>query len=146
MNIMRYEPNSALDHFLNTDLFFNHAFEDFGKYMVPETGDLKVNIVENEDNYEITAVLPGWDEKDIDLTIKNGQLTLKGTKEEESEKNGTKYRVREFTQRSFVRSFQLGNGVDPEKVTAKLEKGLLKVTLAKKEAAKPKQVKINIDS
>ena len=146
MYIMRYEPRSTLDHFLNTDLFFDHAFEDFGKYMAPEAGDLKVNIAENEEDYEITAVLPGWDEKDIDLTIKNDQLTLKGTQEEESEKNGTKYRVKEFTRNSFVRSFQLGNGVDPEKVTAKLEKGLLKVTLAKKEAAKPKQVKINIDS
>lgn len=146
MTIMRYEPRSALDHLLNSDIFFNHAFEDFGNYKALQTGDVNVNIVEREDDFEITAAVPGWDEKDIDLTIKNGQLTLKGTQEEASEKNEARYRVKEFTQNSFVRSFQLGNGVDPDKVTAKLEKGLLRVTLGKKEAVKPKQVKINIDS
>ena len=76
-------------------------------------------------------------------------LTLRGNKEESKEDNkenseGT-YSVREFHRKSFSRSFCLGEQVDQEHVFAKLNDGILTITLQKKEEAKPKQIQIKID-
>ncbi len=147
MNLVRYEPKTYLDRFFDTDRFFNDfwpgtPFEDrpvFGE-------DLKVNIVENEDNYTLTAEVPGMTEKDIDLEIKDGRMTLKGHVEESQEKEEKPYRMQEFSRRSFERSFRIGEGIDPENITAKLDKGLLTVVLGKKEEAKPKTVKVEVSS
>ena len=79
MNLVRYEPKTYLDRFFDTDRLFN----DFWPWAPFEGqrsfGDaLKVNIVENDDNYTLIAEVPGMTEKDIDLEIKEGRMTLKG--------------------------------------------------------------------
>ncbi len=147
MNLVRFEPKTYLDRFINTDRFFNDFWPQ-----APVEGrrgfgeDLKVNIVENEDNYTLTAEVPGMQEKDIDLEIKDGRMTLKGQVEESQEKEEKHYRMREFSRRSFERSFRISEGVDQDKISAKLDSGVLTVVLSKKEAAKPKAVKIEIPS
>ena len=147
MNIVKYAPKSYVDRFFDTDQFLN----DFWPWTPVESQhafgeDLKVNIVENKDNYTLMAEVPGMKEKDIDLEIKDGLLTLKGHTEESQEKEENHYRMREFSRRSFERSFRIGEGVDSDKISAKLEKGVLTVALPKKEEAKPKAVKVEIGS
>jgi HSP20 family protein len=147
MNIVKYAPKTYLDRVFDTDHFFN----DFWPWAPVEgrhgfSEDLKVNIIENEDNYTLTAEVPGMKEKDIDLEIKDGSMTLKGQVEESQEKEETHYRMREFSRRSFERSFTIGEGVDPDKISAKLDSGVLTVVLPKKEEAKPKTVKVEIGS
>jgi len=147
MNVVKYAPKAYVDRFFDTDRFFNDSWpwahtEDRRVY----EGHLKVNIVENEDRYTLTAEVPGIKEKDIDLEIKDGLMTLKGHAEESQEKEENLYRMREFNRRSFERSFRIGEGVDPDKISARLENGILTVVLLKKEEAKPKTVKVEIGS
>jgi len=147
MNIVKYAPKTYVDRFFDTDRFFN----DFLPW-APVEGrrgfdeNLKVNIVENEDNYTLTAKVPGMREKDIDLEIKDGRMTLKGQVEESQEKEEKQYRMREFSHRSFERSFTIGEGIDQDNISAKLENGVLTVVLPRKEEAKPKTVKVEIGS
>jgi HSP20 family protein len=147
MNIVKYAPKTYMDRVFDTDHFFN----DFWPWAPAEgrrgfSEALKVNIVENEDNYTLTAEVPGMKEKDIDLEIKDGRMTLKGQVEESQEKEQDQYRMKEFSRRSFERSFTIGDGIDQDNVSAQLDSGVLTVVLPKKEEAKPKTVKVAIDS
>jgi HSP20 family protein len=147
MNIVKYAPKTYMDRVFDTDSFFNDfwpwaSVEDRRSY----GEDLKVNIVEDTDSYTLTAAVPGMKEKDIDLEIKDGRMTLKGQVEESQEKEQEHYRMKEFSRRSFERAFTIGEGIDQDKVSANLENGLLTVILPKKEEAKPKTVKVAIGS
>jgi len=147
MNLVRYEPKTYLNRFFDTDHFFNDFWPwapDTNRHFIGE--DLKVNIVENEDNYTLIAEVPGMTEKDIDLEIKDGRMTLKGQVEKSQEKEEKHYRMREFSRRSFERSFRIGEGVDQDHISAKLDSGVLTVVLPKKEEAKPKAVNIETSS
>ena len=95
-----------------------------------------VDVVESEKAYEITAELPGMDEKDIEVKVTDGSLTIKGEKQEEKEEKD--YYLRERHYGSFERSFELPESVEPDKIEASFKKGVLTVTLPKKvEAQKP---------
>ena len=147
MNLVRYEPKTYLDRFFDTDRLFNDFWPSAPFEGQRGFGDaLKVNIVENDDNYTLIAEVPGMTEKDIDLEIKEGRMTLKGQVEESQEKKEKYYRMREFSRRSFERSFRIGEGVDQDHISAKLDSGVLTVVLHKKEEAKPKVVNIEVSS
>lgn len=97
-----------------------------------------VDIVEKEDAYEVTADLPGFDEKNIDVKLQNGSLCIKGERKSEKEETKKDYHLTEREFGSFERRFTLPEGVDPDKIEASLKKGVLTVTLPKKpEAQKP---------
>lgn len=106
----------------------------------------KVDVKESKDGYEISAELPGIDEKDVDLTIDGNVLTLSGEKKTEREEKKDNYHWSERTYGSFRRSFTLPDGVDADKAAAKFTKGVLTVTLPKTEKAKKQQRKIEIKS
>ena len=147
MNIVKYAPRTHVDRFFDTDRFFN----DFWPWASTEDRRfqdeyLKVNVVESEDNYTLTAEVPGMTEKDIEIEVKDGRMTLKGHVEETQEKEEDHYRMKEFHRRSFERSFRVGEGVDPDKISAKLNHGILTVVLPRREEAKPKTVKVDIGS
>jgi HSP20 family protein len=148
MKLTTYNPKRNLQDFFNGDMepFFPKNLMDF---FDPETVwaiHPRVNIVENENEFLLTAEVPGMVEKDIHVEIKEGVLSLRGDAKEEKETTEGNYRIQEFRSQSFERSFRLGDQVDPEKVVAKLEKGILRVSLGKKEIAKPKKVEIKIGS
>src|SRR2546430_10653033 len=90
--------------------------------------------------------VPGIDEKDIDVRIENNTLTVHGERKFEKEEKEENFRRVERQYGSFTRSFTLPNTVDPEQVNATYNKGVLKVNLAKKAEAKPKQIKVNVGS
>src|SRR5438093_10201889 len=90
--------------------------------------------------------VPGNDEKDIDVQIENNTLTGHCERKFEKEEKEENSRRVERQYGSFTRSFTLPNTVDAEQVQAQYEKGILKVQLAKKAEAKPKQDKVNVGS
>jgi HSP20 family protein len=97
-----------------------------------------VDVVESEKAYEITADLPGMDEKNIEVKVADGVLTIKGEKQEEKEEKKKDYYLQERSFGSFQRSFELPESVDSDKIEASFKKGVLTVTLPKKpEAQKP---------
>ena len=145
MNIVKYTPQTQADRFFNTDRFFN----DFWPWASFENSkalseQVKINVVENKDNFTLTAEVPGLKEKDIDIEIKDGLMTLRGHSEESQEKEEDNYRMKEFSHRSFERSFRIGEGIDQDKVTAQLAQGVLTMVLPRREEAKPKTVKVGI--
>jgi HSP20 family protein len=103
-----------------------------------------VNVAETDDAYEITAELPGLDEKNIDVKLANGVLTIKGEKREEKEEKKKDYYLHERHFGSFQRSFQVPDGVDAEKVQAAFKNGVLTVTLPKSPDAQKAEKKIAI--
>jgi HSP20 family protein len=97
-----------------------------------------VDIVEKDNAYEVTADVPGFDEKNIEVKLQNGSLCIKGERKSEKEEKKKDYHLTERELGSFERRFTLPEGVDAEKIEASLKKGVLTVTLPKKaEAQKP---------
>jgi HSP20 family protein len=97
-----------------------------------------VDVIEGEKAYELTAELPGMDEKNVEVKVVNDTLTIKGEKQEEKEEKEKDYYLHERTFGSFERSFDIPEGVDAAKIEASFKKGVLTVTLPKKlEAQKP---------
>jgi len=97
-----------------------------------------VDIAESEKAFELTAELPGMDEKNIEVKVTNGNLIIKGEKQEEKEEKKKDYYMRERNFGSFERRFSVPEGVDADKIEASFKKGVLTLTLPKKaEAQKP---------
>src|SRR5512146_1971601 len=105
-----------------------------------------VDIYEDEHNITLKMEVPGIDEEDIDVRIENNTLTIRGERRFEKEEKEENFRRVERQYGSFTRSFTLPTTVDPENIHATYDKGVLKIQLAKKAEAKPKQIKINVGS
>jgi HSP20 family protein len=108
------------------------------------TVSLRFDVSESDDALEVSAELPGMDEKDIEVSLENGLLTVKGEKKAESEQKEKDYYVTERRYGSFRRSFHLPDTVDEDKVQAKFDKGVLRVILPKVAEAGHKARKISI--
>ena len=105
-----------------------------------------VDIAESEKAYEITADLPGMDEKNIDVKLIDGTLTIRGEKQEEKEEKTKDYHLSERSFGSFQRAFQVPSGVDTDKIDAKFSKGVLTVILPKSTEAQKAEKKITVKS
>ena len=107
--------------------------------MVPE-----FDVRENTNAITIEAELPGVDEKDVSVTMANGMLTIKGEKKQQKEEKAENYYLAERSYGAFERSLRLPDTIDETKVEAKFDKGVLKVTAAKKPEAVKAERKIEI--
>ena len=105
-----------------------------------------VDIVDKDGEYEITAELPGIDEKDIEIKLSNGGLLIKGEKKEEKEEKKKDYFLSERHYGSFERYFGLPDGVDTDKIAASFKKGVLTVKLPKTHEALKQEKKIPISA
>jgi HSP20 family protein len=103
-----------------------------------------VDIYEDEHTITLKLEVPGIDEKDIDVRIETNTLTIHGERKIEKEEKEENFRRVERQYGSFSRSFTLPSSVDAGQVTANYDKGVLKISLAKKAEAKPKQIKVNV--
>ena len=103
-----------------------------------------VDIYEDEHNIILKIEVPGIDEKDIDVSIQDNTLTVHGERKIEKEEKEENFRRVERQYGSFTRSFTLPSSVDPGQVSARCDKGLLNINLAKKAEAKPTQIKVNV--
>ena len=105
-----------------------------------------VDIYEDEHNITLKLEVPGIDEKDIDVSVENSTLTVHGERKIEKEEKEENFRRIERQYGSFTRSFTLPSSVDSGQVSAHYDKGILKIKVAKKAEAKPKQIKVNVGS
>ena len=105
-----------------------------------------VDIYEDEHNVTLKLEVPGIDEKDIDVRVEGNTLTVHGERKIEKEEKEENFRRVERRYGSFTRSFTLPSSVDPAQVSADYNRGVLKIKLAKKAEAKPKQIKVNVGS
>jgi HSP20 family protein len=104
-----------------------------------------LDVVEGRDHFTIMCELPGIDQKDVELSITGNVLTIKGERKADNEKKDEKIYRRESWTGNFQRTISLPRTVDAEKkVDARLENGILTLTLPKREEAKPKQISVNV--
>ena len=103
-----------------------------------------VDIYEDEHTITLKMEVPGIEEKDIDVRIEDNTLSVHGERKMEKEEKEENFRRIERHYGSFTRSFTLPSSVDRGQVSADYERGVLKIKLAKKAEAKPKQIKVNV--
>lgn len=103
-----------------------------------------VDVFENETEVVLKADLPEVDQKDIDVKIENGTLTLKGERKFEKAEDQKGYHRLERSYGSFVRYFTLPETVNPEAVKAEYKNGVLTIRLGKTELAKPKSIQVTV--
>jgi HSP20 family protein len=105
-----------------------------------------VDIYEDEHNITLKMEAPGIDEKDIDVRVEGNTLNVRGERKLEIDEKEENYRRIERQYGCFTRSFTLPSSVDSALVSAHFDKGVLKINLAKKVDAKPKQIKVTVGS
>ena len=120
---------------------FNEFFNENPAYQAEHT--VPVNITETADAYHLELNAPGRNKEDFQVSIENGLLTVSYEKKEVKNENVKSIR-REFTFKSFKRSFSLDEKIDAENIQAKYENGLLSFQLPKKEQAKEVKKQISI--
>jgi HSP20 family protein len=117
---------------------FSRSFSGFaGRDMMPS-----MDLSETDQEIEITAELPGLEEKDIQLNLADNVLTIRGEKKSEREENKKDYHLVERNYGSFTRAVQLPEGVNPDSIKAVMSKGVLKVTVPKPAPAQTKKIDI----
>jgi HSP20 family protein len=103
-----------------------------------------MDLVEEDGGYEITAELPGLDEKNVQVKLSNGTLSIRGEKKEETEKEEKEYHLSERRYGSFQRAFRVPEGVDSGKIEASFRNGVLTVKLPKSADVKASEKKIAV--
>ena len=142
MNFVNFNPDQELNDFFYTDSYFR-----FPQIHSEHSSTLpKVNVVEKVKAFYLDAEIPGLTSNDVSVEFQDDILTLKGTQKQNSLSDSSNYRIREFNQQSFARSFRLSNQIDSAKAVARMDQGILKITLPKKEVIKPKKIEIAVDS
>jgi len=123
---------------------FRDSYGERDEALTTSTFAPPVDVYEDEHNVTLKIEVPGIDEKDLDVRVENNTLTVHGERKFEKEEKEENFRRVERQYGSFTRSFTLPTTVDAEHVQANYDKGILKVQLAKKAEAKPKQIKVNV--
>ena len=144
MSLVTWQPEEALDNLFDTDRFFNAKPDRLWAELEAITP--KVNVTENENFFHLEAATPGMQDKDINIEVHNDVLTIKGHKEDESDTKKENYHIREFSSQNFERSFKLSDRIDTDKVTAKIDNGVLRVDLPKHEQTKPQKIEVQSNS
>jgi len=146
MPIMRFSPSTELEEFPVGLRLFQDSVSRLFSEPSNRPWSPAVDIFETEHELVLKADVPEVEMKDIDVQVENGTLTLKGERKFEQEQNGRGYHRIERGYGSFVRAFTLPDSVDVDKVKAEYKSGVLTVTLAKKEVAKPKTIRVEINN
>ncbi|HKK43898.1 MAG TPA: Hsp20/alpha crystallin family protein [Balneolaceae bacterium] len=119
------------------DEFFNDAVAARRDSFVPS-----IDISETDNQFLISAELPGMKKEDININLENGRLSISGERNFENEEKGKTYHRVETKYGSFNRSFQLPDNVDESSINAKYEDGLLNISIDKNEEKVKKQIEI----
>lgn len=101
-----------------------------------------VDVYEDEQNLVLKLEVPGMNEDDLKVSLENNNLTISGERKFEKDEKEENFHRIERRYGSFTRTFRLPNTVDAEKADASYDKGILKITLAKRAEAKPKTIKV----
>ena len=144
-NITRWEPfrepqsiRSFIDRYFDEPFF--SAPQLWGQQS--EGYSLPLDVIEEDGQYIVKASIPGVNPEDVEITLSDNVLTIKGETKQENERNAANYHVRERRSGSFVRQIALPMNVNPDQVEATNENGVLTLHLPKSEAAKPKKIAV----
>ncbi|MDX1528531.1 MAG: Hsp20/alpha crystallin family protein [Gammaproteobacteria bacterium] len=148
MNVIRYQPLGMLRQFHDE---VSRLFDEDYRGLV--SGDQSsaatshwapaVDIKEEVDRYVLRADVPGVDSKDIEITMENGVLTIKGERKYEDQEEREGYKRVERVYGTFFRRFTLPDTADAEKVSASSKNGVLEVSIPKQEKVQPRKIKIS---
>jgi HSP20 family protein len=124
--------------------------EAFGGVAFPEQGNVitstwfaPTDVSEDQSSLRISMELPGVDPNDVRLSLENNILTIRGEKKQQAEENNERVHRFERTYGMFERTFALPNTVDPDRIEARYDNGVLIVSLPKAERAKPREIRVN---
>lgn len=137
MRLIRYD-NANYDPFSDIERWFERAFGDLGRpysAALAAPSSFRVDLYSDEDNRYVVAELPGIRKKDISIELENAVLTITAHRTMKEGDNEQTF--------NYSRSITVGDDVDANKVKARLEDGLLRVTLPKAETRKPKQITVS---
>ncbi len=141
-------PSSAFmdEAFKTFDQFFQPVFRNWEDSFQPPFGHgIQLTEDESEAAYLITAQVPGLKAEDLKVEVKEGILSLE-IKRETSAPEGFQPLLRERAELSFQRNYRLGEDADKEQISASLQEGVLKLTIAKKAPPKPQQITVKVIS
>jgi len=107
-------------------------------------GEPAIDLYEEKDQIVIKAELPGMSKDDIQISLQDNVLVIRGEKKKEDQDEGKDYYRSERVYGAFIRTLPLPAEIDPDRIDAKFKNGVLEIRLPKSEAAKKKQIKINV--
>lgn len=149
MALVRYEPWNLLDKFQEElgrvglfDQFRREAIDGDSSNVVTSHWRPSVDIREEVDRFVIEADLPGIDPKDIEITMEQGILTIKGERASEKEETHEGYRRVERVRGTFYRRFSLPDSADADHIEAKGKNGVLEIVLPKLEKGQPRKIAV----
>ncbi len=147
MGLLTLKPRAALLPWRapwNLEEEFNRLFEDFGKDLgsVEERFTPAIDIRETDDAYIVEADVPGLKKEDVHIEVNDDVLTIKGERKNEHEEKRKDYHRIERQSGSFRRTITVPGGFKYDDVDAKFEDGVLRVTLPKREDAKPRRIEV----
>jgi HSP20 family protein len=146
MNIVRYDPFRELRSLQDeVNRLFSNSFSRGGSgdnELMRGAWSPSVDIFENKDQIVLEAELPGMKPEDVNISIENNVLTIHGERKFEKKDEGDNFHRVERSYGSFTRSFTLPPTVSSENAQAEFENGVLRLTLAKREEAKPRRIEI----
>jgi HSP20 family protein len=142
-NVARQEnPFMSLQR--EIDRLFDDFTRGFPTFSNGGAADLlpDMDVTETDKEIEITAELPGLEEKDVQINVADNILTIRGEKKAEKEEKDKNYRLVERSYGSFVRSLELPQGINADAIKANIAKGVLKVTVPKPAPAQVKKIDV----
>ena len=137
MKIVRWNPRYYRNSLLNE---FDRVFEGAPNWGAPAS--LALDVIENDEGYVVEASVPGINPDDVEITLEDDVLTIKGEVKEQHDVEEDNYRLRERRYGSYGRSIRFPMAVDADNVAATYENGVLTLTVPKAEAVKPKRIAI----
>ncbi|MHB0926943.1 MAG: Hsp20/alpha crystallin family protein [Gallionellaceae bacterium] len=148
MNLVKWDPFRELEDVTNRlNRIFGQplARSESGQNMLAVADWAPfVDISETDSAYLIKGEIPGVKKEDVKVTIQDGMLTIQGERRQEKEEKGKKFHRIECSYGSFARSFRVPSDADESSVKAEFKDGMLNVTLAKSEKAKPKSINVSV--
>lgn len=144
MNLVKYDPFREMRNLQDeVNRLFSSSFSRGGdNELMRGAWSPSVDIYENQDQIVLEAELPGMKPEDVEISIENNVLTIHGERKFEKKAEGDNFHRVERSYGSFTRSFTLPPTVSSENANAEFENGVLRLTLAKREEAKPRRIEI----
>ena len=125
-------------------LFGWEGFPDFATRAMSEGVSVRSDFAESDDSYELTVEMPGLTDKDVEVSVSDNMVTVKGEKKQRLEKKEENYHLKERSYGAFRRVFSMPQGTKAEDISAKVKDGVLTVTMPKTPEAKKKPLKIKV--
>jgi HSP20 family protein len=143
---LNHQPQNGIDRFRNE---MNTFFDDFLSFkplpLYDNDWSPSMDVIDEGGAIKVKADLPGLDQKDIELTVENGVLTISGQKSEEKRDETKNYLISERCFGSFIRSIRLPNGIRQEDIHAEFKDGVLSVEIPKDEKIQPRKINVKVN-